>query len=228
MFVPLKRLTMRLIDYILDLLWRLLGVLGEIGSFLFSLISRFLLAFWSFLCDVRSLLWFTDRMNIVFREIGNAWNTPLAVILREEISGFFLHLKNLIDTSRKVRSWFFIILFVILFFWFYPPYEWGPWYYHESGKASYYGSGFYFKRTAGGEMFLPFRYTAAHRTLPIGITVMVVNKDSHEKVYVKINDRGPFAENRVIDLSKSAAAKLGITKSGTANVEIYTRKTYKK
>lgn len=219
---------MRLIDNILDFFWKLLGILAEIASFLFAYASKLMTALWLFLCEIRSLRWFTGRINIVFREIGNAWNTSIVMILRDEISGFILHLKNLIETSRKVRSWFFIILFVLIFILFYPPYKWGPWYYYESGKASYYGSGFYFNRTAGGERFLPFTHTAAHRTLPVGITAMVVNKDNHEKVYVRINDRGPFVENRIIDLSKSAAAKIGITKNGTANVEIYTRKTYKK
>jgi rare lipoprotein A (peptidoglycan hydrolase) len=165
-------------------------------------------------------------MNILFREMGCAWNSSLSIVIRNEISGLFLSIKNLMDTSRRFRNWFFITLFIVLAFWYYPPYKWGPWYYHESGKASYYGKGFYFNRTAGGERFLPFRYTAAHKTLPIGITVMVVNKDNHEKVYVKINDRGPFVDNRIIDLSKSAASKIGINGDGTVNVDIYTRKRY--
>lgn len=219
---------MRLIDNILEILWNLFGIFGKLLSLMFSSTAKILKTSWGFLCDVHSLRWFTDRMNIVFKEIGNAWNSSLSVILREEISDFFQYLKNLIETSRRVRGWFFIILLIVLFFWFYPPYKWGPWYYHESGKASYYGSGFYLNKTASGERFFPFQYTAAHRTLPLGITVMVVNKDNHEKVYVKINDRGPFSENRIIDLSKSAAGKIGIVRNGSANVEIYTRKTYKK
>ncbi|MCX6985193.1 MAG: septal ring lytic transglycosylase RlpA family protein [Lentisphaerae bacterium] len=219
---------MRFIDKILEILWNLLGVFGKAASLLLAFAVKIMVAFWDLLCDAHGLRWFTDRMNIVFVEIGNAWNSSMSVILREETAGFFLHLKNLIETSRRARNWFFIMLFAVLLFWFYPPYKWGPWYYHESGKASYYGSGFYFNRTASGERFLPFRYTAAHRTLPIGITVMVVNKDNHEKVYVQINDRGPVSENRIIDLSKSAAGEIGIIGNGSANVEIYTRKRYKK
>ncbi|MFA6566986.1 MAG: septal ring lytic transglycosylase RlpA family protein [Victivallales bacterium] len=219
---------MRFIDNILEILWNLLGVLGKVASFLLSVAVKILAAFWDFLCGVRGLRRFTDRMNVFFRGTENAWNSSLAVVFREGISGFFLHLKNLIETSRRVRIWFFIMLFTVLFLWFHPPYKWGPWHYHESGKASYYGSGFYFNRTAGGERFLPFRYTAAHRTLPIGITVMVVNKDNHAKVYVRINDRGPFSGNRIMDLSKSAADEIGIAGNGTADVEIYTRKKYGK
>ena len=219
---------MRFIDNILEILWKLLGTFGKGAYLLLVRTSKTLTAFWDFLCDIHGLRWFTDRMNIVFREIGNAWNSSLALVFREEISESLLYLKNLIETSRRAKSWFFIVFFTVLLFWSYPPYKWGPWHWHESGKASYYGSGFYFNRTAGGERFLPFRYTAAHRTLPIGITVRVVNKDNHRKVYVQISDRGPFSENRIIDLSRSAAGKIGIAGNGTANVEIYTRKTYKK
>ncbi len=219
---------MRFIDNTLEILWKLLGIFWKVASFLLACTASMLTAFWDFLCDIRSFRWFTDRMNVIFTEVGNVWNSSLSVIFREEISGFLLSFKNLIENSRKARGWFFILLFIVLFFWFYPPYKWGPWYYHESGKASYYGSGFYFNRTAGGERFFPFSYTAAHRTLPIGITVMVVNKDNHEKVYVRINDRGPFSGNRIIDLSRSAAGKIGITGNGAADVEIYTRKSYRK
>jgi hypothetical protein len=219
---------MRFIDNILEVLWKLLVISGKIASVLLSFSAKILTGFWDLLCEIHCLRWFTDRINIVFVETGNLWNSSLAIILREEISGFLLYVKNLIGISRRVRSWFFIMLLIVVFFWFYPPYKWGPWCYHESGKASYYGSGFYLNRTSSGERFLPFCYTAAHRTLPIGITVMVVNKDTHENVYVRINDRGPFSNNRIIDLSKSAAGKIGIPENGTANVEIYTRKIYKK
>jgi len=225
--IPHERL-MRFVENILEILWNLLGILGKIAVFIFTCTAKILMAFWAFLCDIHGLHWFTDRLNTVFEWVGNVWNSSLSVVLREEISACLLQLKELIETSRKAKKWFFIILFILLFFWFYPPYKWGPWQYHESGKASYYGSGFYFNKTASGERFLPFRHTAAHRTLPIGITVMVVNKDNHEKVYVRINDRGPFWDDRIIDLSKSAAGKIGITGNGSANVDIYTRKTYKK
>ncbi len=219
---------MRFIDNTLEALWKLLIISGKVVSTLLAFTAKILVGFWDLLCDIDCMRWFTDRMNIVFVEIVNLWNSSLTIILREEIYGFLLNVKNLIETSRRVRVWFFIMLFIVVFFWFYPPYKWGPWYYHESGKASYYGRGFYLNRTSSGERFLPFRHTAAHRTLPIGITVMVVNKDTHANVYVRINDRGPFSNDRIIDLSKSAAGKIGIPENGTANVEIYTRKTYKK
>jgi len=99
------------------------------------------------------------------------------------------------------------------------------WSIHERGVASWYGSGFYYKPTASGEIFRPGPYyTAAHRTLPLGTIVIVRNMLNARTVLVRINDRGPFIKNRVIDLSKAAARKLGIIKNGTATVEIYIRK----
>lgn len=99
------------------------------------------------------------------------------------------------------------------------------WSIHERGVASWYGTGFYYKPTASGEIFRPGPYyTAAHKTLPLGTIVVVRNTLNARTVLVRINDRGPFIKNRVIDLSKAAARKLDIIKDGTATVEIYIRK----
>ncbi|GEM_PF-4243753 len=219
---------MKILDNIFELLWRLMQMLAGILSLVLKILWDMLKAFWEFLCDIESLSWFTEWMNKVFEELLFAWDSSLFLSIREESLEFLSQLKELIDRSKNARKWFFIIFFVMLFFWTYPPYMWGPWYYHESGKASYYGTGFYFNRTAGGERFVPFTYTAAHKTLPVGATVKVVNMENGRTVYVQINDRGPCADNRVIDLSKSAAKELGISETGTARVEIYTRKRYGK
>ncbi len=219
---------MSLIDNILEILWRLLVALGNVMAVFLSAIGKMAVAFWELLCDIEGLDWFTSRMNVFFEGVEEMWNSSLAQSLRDESMTFLTHMKNLIDGSRKARIWFFMILFLLLFFWFYPPYKWGPWYLYESGKASYYGSGFYFGKTSSGERFIPFTYTAAHRSLPMGATVKVVNKQSGSTVYVQINDRGPSAENRIIDVSKAAAKKLGIAEGGTAQVELYTRKRYGK
>ncbi|HBC85535.1 MAG TPA: hypothetical protein DCZ94_01135 [Lentisphaeria bacterium] len=219
---------MNLIDNILEILWKLLQVLGTVVVSFLQVLWTILKSFWEFLCDIDQLSWFTERMNSFFEELVEIWDSSLVVSFREESVEFLSQLKSLVDRSKRGRYWFFAVLFILIFFWSYPPYKWGPWYYYESGKASYYGTGFYFNRTAGGERFVPFTYTAAHRTLPVGITVKVINKENGNLVYVQINDRGPCAENRVIDLSKSAAKKLGITDKGTARVEIYTRKRYGK
>jgi rare lipoprotein A len=85
------------------------------------------------------------------------------------------------------------------------------------GWASYYKHG---KRTANGEAFNPQGLTAAHRTLPFGTKVRVVNIRNGKSVIVRINDRGPFIENRIIDLSLGAASAVGLVKSGVGQVKI--------
>ena len=90
----------------------------------------------------------------------------------------------------------------------------------HSGEASWYGPGFYGNRTANGEVFRPGTMTAAHRTLPFGTRVRVTNLWNGRKAVVRINDRGPFAGDRVIDLAHGAASELGLTSSGIAQVRL--------
>lgn len=87
------------------------------------------------------------------------------------------------------------------------------------GEASWYGRRFHGRRTANGEKFDMNKLTAAHRTLPFGSLVRVTNLENDRSVTVRINDRGPFAKGRVLDLSRSAAQKLGFLGSGRAKVE---------
>jgi rare lipoprotein A len=95
----------------------------------------------------------------------------------------------------------------------------------ETGKASYYADKFQGRRTANGERFSQHKMTAAHKTLPFGTKVKVVNLDNGRSVKVTVNDRGPFVSGRIIDLSKKAARKMGMVQAGVANVEIrYKRK----
>ena len=89
-----------------------------------------------------------------------------------------------------------------------------------NGQASWYGPGFYGNRTASGEVFTPGTMTAAHRTLPFGTRVRVVNLDNGRSAVVRINDRGPFHYGRVLDLAHGAASQLGLVASGTAQVSI--------
>jgi len=91
-----------------------------------------------------------------------------------------------------------------------------PWY----GLASWYGSKFQGKRTATGERFDMHALTAAHKTLPLRSYVQVTNLRNHKTVVVRINDRGPYRGNRVMDLSLAAAKELGMKRAGTAPVII--------
>ena len=89
-----------------------------------------------------------------------------------------------------------------------------------SGVASYYGQELAGNRTASGERFDPSGMTAAHRTLPFGSMVRVTNLANGQSVVVRINDRGPFGRNRVIDVSHAAAREIGLHRSGTARVSM--------
>ena len=90
----------------------------------------------------------------------------------------------------------------------------------QKGIASWYGNKFHGERTSSGEDYDMYAMTAAHKTLPIPVFVEVTNHDNGRKAIVKVNDRGPFHEGRIIDLSYAAATKLGVAQSGTANVSI--------
>jgi rare lipoprotein A len=90
----------------------------------------------------------------------------------------------------------------------------------QTGMASWYGRQFHGRKTASGETFDMNALTAAHRSLPLNCYIRVTNKNNGKSVVVKVNDRGPFHGNRVLDLSYGAAKQLGITNSGVANVSI--------
>jgi len=92
--------------------------------------------------------------------------------------------------------------------------------YKERGIASWYGSKFHGRRTSSGEPYNMHAMTAAHKTLPLPTYVKVTNLKNGRQVILKVNDRGPFHENRIIDLSHTAALKLGIKGSGTGLVEV--------
>lgn len=90
----------------------------------------------------------------------------------------------------------------------------------QVGTASWYGRAFAGRRTASGEIFRPQDMTAAHRTLPFGTQVRVVNIDNGRSVVVRINDRGPFKHQRILDVSEAAARKLGFHRQGLAQVRL--------
>lgn len=91
----------------------------------------------------------------------------------------------------------------------------------ETGVASWYGPNFNGRLTANGETFDMNGISAAHRTLPFNTEVIVVNEDNGKSIRVRINDRGPYAKDRIIDLSKGAALAVDMIGPGTANVTLY-------
>ena len=102
--------------------------------------------------------------------------------------------------------------------WYYPAIDYN---YNEVGIASWYGPGFHGKKTANGEVFDQNKISAAHKTLPMPSIVKVTNLDNGKVLEnIRVNDRAPFAGNRIIDLSKKAAQELGFVNSGVANVRV--------
>lgn len=103
----------------------------------------------------------------------------------------------------------------------------GVWYtprydprYDERGVASWYGEQFHNRNTANGEQFDMHRASAAHKTLPLPCIVEVTDLDTGRRIKVRVNDRGPFVEGRIIDLSRAAAEDLGIARKGVARVRV--------
>ena len=92
--------------------------------------------------------------------------------------------------------------------------------YHERGIASWYGSKFHGRRTSSGELYDMHLATAAHKSLPLPTYAEVTNLDNGRRMIVKINDRGPFHDDRIIDLSYAAAIKLGVDQTGTARIDV--------
>jgi len=92
--------------------------------------------------------------------------------------------------------------------------------FQQSGVASWYGTKFHGRKTSSGEPYDMFAMTAAHKTLPLPTWLEVINQDNQKRIVVKVNDRGPFIDGRIIDLSYAAATKLGVVATGTANVTI--------
>jgi rare lipoprotein A len=89
-----------------------------------------------------------------------------------------------------------------------------------SGTASWYGKDFHGKKTSNGEIYDMYKMTAAHKTFPMNTMVRVTNTKNNKSVIVRVNDRGPFVQNRIIDLSYAAALEINLVSSGTAPVRL--------
>jgi rare lipoprotein A len=94
----------------------------------------------------------------------------------------------------------------------------------ETGNASYYADKFVHKPMANGKKFSQHKLTAAHKTLPMGTKVKVISLVSHQSVKVRITDRGPFVQGRIIDLSKKAAKRIDMIDAGVVQVELKYKK----
>jgi rare lipoprotein A len=116
--------------------------------------------------------------------------------------------------NRNILILLFIVLALVLFFENHePPYT-------ETGTASYYANSLQGNLTANGEIYNHDSLTAAHRTLPLGTFIKVENLDNGKTVVVKVNDRGPFVQNRILDLSRSAFKEISPLSKGIVEVKI--------
>jgi len=131
---------------------------------------------------------------------------------------FVMHTaKRLGDTNKSQGDYKVGKPYKIRGVWYYPSEDWK---YDRTGIASWYGPNFHGKATANGEVFDQWAVSAAHKTLPMPSMVRVTNLENGRSLVVRVNDRGPFVDNRIIDMSQRAAQLLGFDKQGTAKVRV--------
>lgn len=195
--------------------------LTAFGKLLLSIIDAVLAILWSITkLAARVIAWLwraaVTAADMIFRRRRGRRRHRGAIARRW--NGFI----TMMDESKPARRWLFGLLLLGLLL--LPSAKWrGSWNLYQQGVASHYGPGFYFKRTASGDLFVPWRMTAAHNSLPFGTLVKVIDRKTGAAIQVTINDRGPFVDGRIIDLSWLAAWRLGILRSGTAPVDLYVR-----
>jgi rare lipoprotein A len=136
----------------------------------------------------------------------------LFVVLAAGCASKIAHVKE--DSSKETRK-----SYTVMGKTYYPMKTVNPGY-SQQGIASWYGPGFHGKKTATGEVYDMHMLTAAHNTLPLHSVVKVTNLENNKDVVVRINDRGPFVDDRVIDLSLASAKELGVVGPGTAPVRL--------
>lgn len=210
-------------DQIILFSWKIVWLLGMLVWLIVRGAAQLIGGIWKAFGEIDTFNGIWRPFNSFFRGTGEflriIWWLP-GWLLNTFINGM--------NRRPFFRSSVFVLVLATtgIWYWFYGPQPtWGKWYDYQSGIASHYDHGFYFRRTASGEWFLPgFWYTAAHKDLPFGTTVLVVNQENGRKLALRINDRGPFVDGRIIDLSRAAAKWLRVVKDGTAQVTIYTRK----
>jgi len=216
------------IDGITLRVWLFLKGFGRLLVIGWNVLAMLARRSWSWLAEFETFTGIIDKLENAGEICLGIWELPVLEVLRRSIRDLRARIRLKLDESPASRRWLFALLILLLLLFIYPPSAWGPWYHYQRGVASWYGPGFLYRKTASGQRFLPFRYTAAHRNLPLGITVKVRNRNNDRCLIVRINDRGPYVGGRIIDLSPAAARKLGIKEKGLAEVDIFTRKKYRK
>ena len=217
--------TLKFIDFLLLIFW-------SASLFLLSVLYYILIGIGfvlGFLWQGIGLIPFIYPIWKKFDKLFSIRDSSTGLAIRKASGRAYKNASTLLKESAATR--FIMIIPVIILAIYLALYHW-PFYFayhhkYQTGIASWYGPGFYFNRTANGELFIPFwGCTAASKTLPLGTKVLVKNLKTGKKAIVWINDRGPFIDDRILDLSGLAAWRLGIFEPGTVQVEIYTLKKY--
>lgn len=214
----MKELLLNLSDGFCAVIWTLFIFLNRVVGFALLLLGKVIAAIWSILCLLWPLNKIASGINAFFRELHS-----IIKPIFKSIGTCYEKFLTKTAKSFVLKRIFVPILLILLFLAIYPPSHWGYWKLKEQGIASYYGYGFYFRQTASGQRYWPWRCSAASLTLPLGTIAKVVNKNNGQSVYVEINDRGPYVNGRILDLSFVAALKLGMIHHGIIPVDIYTR-----
>ena len=214
---------LKIIDFICSSIWLVfIGINKIVLLLIYGLIYVFVFI-WAGLCRLGSVGRACKKIEAPFKVI---WKYSFLLIIDTASTCY----KGFLDHAYKtkvIKRIFAVIFIVFVAYLIYPPSHWGPWKLYEEGTASWYGPGFYWKTKANGKTYYPWALSAASKTLPLGSNVKVVNLENGKTTYVRIDDRGPYAKNRILDVSYLAALKLGMKHKGTAKVAIYTMKNYK-
>jgi rare lipoprotein A len=136
---------------------------------------------------------------------------PLNIITPEQVEEIFPRAAPILMTGNNSPYWVNGVKYTVMS---------SPQGYSEMGLASWYGQKFHNHKTSNGEIFDVYSISAAHRSLPIPSYVRVTNLENRRSIVVRVNDRGPFHADRIIDLSYAAAVKLGFVEKGTSRVQV--------
>jgi len=211
--------TLKFIDFLLLIFWSTTLFLLSVLYYVMVGIGFVL----SFLWKGLGLLPFIYPLWKKFDKLFSLRDSSAGLSGRKASARAYKNASRLLRESAVTRV--LMIIPVIVFVVYMVLYHWPLYlaYHHkyQTGIASWYGPGFYFNRTANGELFIPFwGCTAASTTLPLGTKVLVKNLKNGKKAIIWINDRGPFIGGRVIDLTRGAAERIGMVKSGVARVKV--------
>lgn len=216
-----------IIDSILWGFWKVMIFLAWALIIVFKTLGAGLKFSWEALGNIKFLHPVWKFFNGFFGFFSEIWDSGPVYSLRKAASDDLKSFSRYLTESKTCsRISFVLLLFILLLLYaalFWPPLYLAYWHKYQTGIASWYGEGFYGKPTASGEIFRPGNYyTAAHKTLPLNTYVLVKNTLNGKEVVVRINDRGPYVDGRIIDLTEAAAKKIGMYGKGTAPVILYT------